>query len=259
MTSAPLVANDVDTSYDVYDAIVCGVSGRPGCLPGRKAPRRPAKARANAVPARSKRRAPAARQRRSLRGRQHQRPARSARQQNRRKAEATKPGGKRLTQGTEAHESAEGVQEAQEQIQAPRLRSPGAQEVRRQEEEVEEGRTATPRRTGDEPAGRQESSVSCSRRARASARCSRSPAAPATASAASSWWLIDQSYRADQAVKPGSEARSSTQRGQRRLRDDRVDARTAITISDKLPEGVEVVPKARTAIAGRSRPAVAEK
>ncbi|MEA2215680.1 MAG: hypothetical protein QOK19_1241 [Solirubrobacteraceae bacterium] len=33
MTSAQLVGNDVDSSYDVYDAIVCGVSGRPACLP----------------------------------------------------------------------------------------------------------------------------------------------------------------------------------------------------------------------------------
>ena len=33
MTSNQLVASDVDTSYDVYDAIVCGVAGRPACLP----------------------------------------------------------------------------------------------------------------------------------------------------------------------------------------------------------------------------------
>jgi DNA-binding beta-propeller fold protein YncE len=32
MTAEPLVGNDTDTSYDVYDAIVCGVAGRPECL-----------------------------------------------------------------------------------------------------------------------------------------------------------------------------------------------------------------------------------
>jgi DNA-binding beta-propeller fold protein YncE len=32
ITADPLVTNDQDTSYDVYDASVCGVTGRPACL-----------------------------------------------------------------------------------------------------------------------------------------------------------------------------------------------------------------------------------
>jgi hypothetical protein len=32
MTSDQLVGNDTDSSYDVYDATVCGIFGRPGCL-----------------------------------------------------------------------------------------------------------------------------------------------------------------------------------------------------------------------------------